>query len=414
MDVLLFLYFFTLSADLLHLEIGLFKVKINHLVALLLGICVFTRKKTLMVERKLFLSFCFILGSMVFSALFSPYFNRCLGYLFVYLYHTLFYFIIPFNLILREDAERVLKLYFLSFICVGVFAFLQFGFSLGGIDLLFVQQKVGFIARPNAFSYEPSYYALYMTIFVMFWNARQLLDATSFSSKKIVCFLFVNSLLLVSTAASAFFSYFIFAAVFLTFSLKDYPWAKKNFLKASLLWIISFLCTAFIFWSFFLTTFLKFFSFEFYLHHSFAERWQGIENCWQLFLTHPFFGVGLGGISPWLFQEESGRSSFYELEEISLFEPSNALTEMLASLGLVGLFSFIFLAFIFLRKFFQVLKNSLIDEDKKKLAIALFISLVTLLLTLQFNQGLFRSYIWVHAALTYGYLNLSANAKGRI
>jgi len=408
----IFLYFITLSADLLNVEIGLFKAKLNHLLALLLGISVLASKKVLVIERKIVQSFFVILVSLALSMFLSSYFERCLGYLCIYLFYFLFYFIIPFNLVLHEESSKIFKLYGFSFACVGVFAFLQLALSLLGIDPPYVQQKIQEIARPNGFSYEPSYYALYMTIFVMWWNAKKLLAPTFFLGKRdVLRFLLVNGLLLLSTATSAFFSYFVFAFVFLVFPLKDFPWAKRNFLKVSLVFTICFLIPAAIFWSFYLTTFFKFFTFEFYLHHSFAERWESIKNCFQIFLSHPFFGVGLGGISPLLFQEGKGQSSSYDLEEISIFEPSNMFTEMLASLGVVGFFSFLFLSYAFFSKFLQVVRNPFINKEEKKLATAFFLSLITIILALQFNQGLFRGYIWVHAALTYGYLQRLSNTN---
>jgi O-antigen ligase len=153
-----------------------------------------------------------------------------------------------------------------------------------------------------------------------------------------------------------------------------------------------------------LNTLFKFFYFGF-SHGSFAARWEGIVACCKMFIKHPILGAGLGGVSTERFQEESTYDfKMITLQEFEAYDPTNSLTEVLASLGLVGLMAFIYLGIVFYRAFQDVIKNDAIDLSVKKTATALFLSLAVMIIALQMNQGLFRPYVWIHAAVVYGFL----------
>ncbi len=62
-------------------------------------------------------------------------------------------------------------MYSLAFSCLGLYAFFQIILSGVGIYDPLATQRVGSLARGQGWMYEPSYYALYMTAYVMFRNA---------------------------------------------------------------------------------------------------------------------------------------------------------------------------------------------------------------------------------------------------
>jgi O-antigen ligase len=125
----------------------------------------------------------------------------------------------------------------------------------------------------------------------------------------------------------------------------------------------------------------------------------------KVFLKHPFIGAGLGGVSSQGFQEQSIYDLKMEtLAEFEAYDPTNCFTEVLASLGIVGLIALIYLGAVFCKAFQRVVTDPSTPLDSKKRAIALFISLVVMIIALQMNQGLFRPYVWIHAAVVYGYL----------
>lgn len=394
---LVFLFFATLSADLLHIQIFLFKCKLNHLIASVLFVLLLFSGKQFKLDRSILNCFLLLLASIALSLVFSKNFERSFGYLLVYIFEFLCYFIIPFNLICQWDSERIFKLYMLSFKIIGCYAAFQLLLSFFGVYDPFLTQKMWALARPNGLSYEPSYYALYMCPFVMFYNALYLFG----EKKKVLRLLLVNFLLLISTSTGAFFAYFIF--FFFAFFLAP----KKKVLQLFSVLSSSVFLAALCFPHLFKDYFLKFFYRGFFEHHSFYERWRGIVNSFNVFLEHPLFGVGLGGVGPYLYHEKvlDGLSAVpmqLGLKDIEFYDPMNVLTEVMASLGIFGLLSFFALGWVFLRMYRRAPRSAMTSS--------LFLSFIVMMIVLQFNQGLFRSYIWVYSAICYAYWKISSGA----
>ena len=86
---------------------------------------------------------------------------------------------------------------------------------------------------------------------------------------------------------------------------------------------------------------------------------------------------------------------------LKLFEPSNVMTEILASVGIVGCVAFLCILFCYLRTAKQVLQAQETSPEKKHWTFLFLISALVLLVVLQFNQGLLRTYTWTHLALTF-------------
>lgn len=139
-------------------------------------------------------------------------------------------------------------------------------------------------------------------------------------------------------------------------------------------------------------------------HGSFYERWCGIENAWKVFQLHPYFGVGLGGYPSYLydafltgdtrFTVFVSQIAFTDLPNpLKLCEAMNVFTEILASIGIVGALAFIGVIFVFLARAKQALQ---ID---KTFGCSLLLSVIVMVVVLQINQGVFRTYVWVHLAL---------------
>ena len=126
-------------------------------------------------------------------------------------------------------------------------------------------------------------------------------------------------------------------------------------------------------------------------------------------MQNPIFGVGLGGYPCYLMDAFlQGDSSFLylggrswildSLNPVKSFEAMNVFTELLASLGIVGLCAFGTLLY----GLFAQVRSVRVPE--KRMAYSLLVSMLVTLIVLQFNQGIFRTYIWVHLALIYAYL----------
>ncbi len=422
---LVFLYFLTLSAEKLYFEVYLFKPKLNHLIAITLLSVLFFSQKHLRLSKRFAISFIALFVSITISSLFSVNFARSLGYSLVSVFMFICFFLIPFNLMTKFNHVKILKIYFSSFLIIGSYAFLQFFLSFFGIiDPNVYQFAGGSIARGQAFSYEPSFYALYGIPFVAFYNTKTLLShSRNFTSpiskvfkRKFIKFFgltFVNLLLISSTSTSVFFSY-IFYIILLIYCtrLKIIQHYIKNttfkILKIGIFFSSFFIFFAIAFYQLFVDTFFKFFVFGFSSHWSFADRWETIRNSWQVFCEFPLFGVGLGSVGPYLYQ----KLNFYEsapiynptIEIVELFDPQNVFTEVLSSLGIFGLIVILTFVYNVASFFWRSFSDKRLCNEERMTIFSLFISVIVMMACLQINQGLFRSYIWVHLGICIGYV----------
>lgn len=413
-QILLFLYFVTLHADILSITVSGFTVRFNNVVAFVLLCILFLRLRvnTLQIDKNVFTSLSLITISVIVSFVLSPYKPRCFVFLGWYCFTLWMYFLLPYFLIKFDEKQEAFSLYMLSFFVVGLFALLQFVCSFfypmsheGHNQFIF-----GNILRPAALCYEPSFYALYMTPFIVMVNYHFLMnrDEEFFLFKKITYkkILFFNFLYFFSTSTSTVFAFLLFF-VFLLFSRQARKEGAKFLMIMALLFVFIGLISPFLIKTFF----LKFFYSGFMAHHSFLERWNGIINVLNVFLSNPIFGVGLGGCPSYLCDKlltgdntfsliqvaDLGLSERYNI--LKILEPSNVFSEVLASLGLFGLFTFGFMIVSFLRKI------SRIRTKNKTFIYGLGLSVIVMLITLQINQGLLRSYIWVHLAMAFACLD---------
>lgn len=402
----LFLYFVLSSCEQLNLVVGIYKPKAGHVLACLLLGWVGLDIRAWQLDRRMMKGFIFVFASLCSSAVLGSDPFRSFGYLAVYLFNFTVYFFLPLQIILRMELPLFFRIYWSSFVVVGCYALYQVLMSVFGIYDPFALQRIGMIARGQAWTYEPSYYALFMIPYVMYHNAYALFrEKVKSTFKRRFKLAFQNLLMGISTSTGLIVSYPIFFLVALLKPLNPlHQVAKQKFKRAFLSFVGAVLICTIVFYEIALHSLFKFFYFGFDKHISFSARWEGIVVSVQTFLKHPFFGVGLGGVSAYHFQE----ISVYDLKQESLddfvgFDPTNCFTEVLASLGIVGLLAFIYLGWVFYRSFQDVMKDGAIDLESKKMATALFISLVVMIVALQMNQGLFRPYVWIHAAVVYGY-----------
>jgi hypothetical protein len=409
---LVFLYFLFSTGELLHIVVSIFKPKVSQIMAILLLGYLGLSFRRMTLPRSILYPSIWILLSMLVSAFLSAHPLRSCIYAGGYIFNFIFYFLIPVNLFRFFDTKDILRVYSLAFSCLGLYAVSQLIFSSIGIYDPLATQRVGTIARGQAWTYEPSYYALYMTAYVMFRNALAVFGSKEeFSLKKSLKLLGINSFLLVSTSTGIIFSYPVFFLVSMgMFCLRPIrrlaSYARQRILKFIAICCVLGGILSWLFWEYFVMSFFKFFYFGFMMHGSFVARLEGIVSCIILFIEYPLLGVGVGGVGPHLF----AKSSLYDthpvtLQEVESFDPTNVFTEILASLGIVGLLGFAWLSFAFYRSFKGVIVSAQISQSDKIVAVALFISLILMMFVLQFNQGLFRPYVWIHAGIVYGYLN---------
>lgn len=412
---LVFLYFFTLHADQLNLHISLFHFRLNNLLALALLTYFSVINRGLQLTRGFCLCVCFFILSVLSSGLFGADPYRCGFYVLFALFVVVNYGLLPFHWMQGVHAERFFRLYLLSFWFVGGYALIQLLLSAIGIYDPFCSQFAGSLVRPNAFTYEPSYYALTMSPFVAYMNTLYLTDTTK-RRGGLPALLAANGLMLVSTSTGGVFSYGVYAVVVAGVACLGLVRATfPRIVRKIMLFYMGALfgvCLLLIFFpQFSKDHFFKFFYRGFAEHHSFFERWITIVNSWEVFLKHPWLGVGMGGIGPFILDAyEYGDAAVVlkpmhtQMLNYKTFDPENITLEVLASLGVFGALAFGALLRYFLKLHRSVLKANTIPIANRQQAFALFVSMFTMFGTMQFSQGILRTYVWVHFCISAGYM----------
>lgn len=408
----LFLFFFLSGADLLYFPLYIFKGKVSNLVALIGFLTISYLHRLFFVHKSLLLVAAVTFFSTLISAYHSPLISRSLGYSFAYLIEFFLYFSLSYHLIFFTDEQKVLTMYKYAFFAVGTYAFLQLFFSFFGIIDPLLDQFIGTLARPHAFMYEPSYYALYMGSYVFFYSCYLLFKEEKLVWKEALSSLILHFFFLLSTSTGAFFSYFFFIPVVLVSKWLIIPRATGRYfyrrLASGIGFITSCFCVAFlVIPSIFIRYFFKFFDLEFAKHISFSARWEGIERAVMSFLYSPLFGKGIGGIGPYFYYlyhklEEQTKLSMKEIES---YDPTNIITEILGSLGIVGFFAysiFIPLIVIALKKISRLHAQ---HHERRTIGISLALSWILVMIMSQFNPGLFRNYLWIHTGIVFGYIH---------
>ncbi len=415
--VLVFLYFVTLSGDLLQLTMGAVEFKVSRFFACALFCVLLLSNRLRLIEKKFFLCFLLLVSSCILSSFFSSNISRTIAGIGAAIFTYLCFFLVPLNLMFLFDRDKILRLYFLSFVCVGVHASLQFALSFFGIQDPFVTQCTGIssIARGQSCCFEPSFYALYATPFVAFFNAHFLFSKKEDRSSWISV-LGINLFLLVSTSTGGFFSYLIFIAVCLMLTLfsfirRHFPFLLRKICKFTLVFGISFCSVGLILQEMFLRTFYKFFHVGLFAHWSFMERWEKIVAAWDVFLEFPLFGAGLRSVEHYLYLKshfDNAQTHLYgKLDNKEMFDGyinSNVFIEILSSLGVYGLGVFCLFGILIWHMFTTALKSSRISFQERTTILSLFLSVIVMMICLQFNQEIFRSYVWVHVGLSLGYV----------
>lgn len=416
---LLFLYFFTLHADQLSLHVGDFTIRVNNLIALALfvGLALRFRRGLLALPRPLFVALALLSIGVLISTGLSPHRMRVFVFCNWWFFTLLCYFLLPYFVTKLLGRDAVLRLYLLSFVAVGAVAVIQLLVGFTGVRVPFViDQLFPRCVRPNAFCYECSYYALYMTPFFIY---AQLSFLTRPSSLKRSAALFgIYLFYFCSMSTSAFITtLLVFLILLCLIRYREFfPDLKRRLLQLGAFFGSALTLTVLMVPKV-TQVFFKFFTSKFFLHHSFNERWIGITHGWRLFWAHPWFGIGLGGAPAELFLEWQRRDPRYNLKyydgmlktygnglRLKPFELSNVTMELLASLGLLGALAFGTLLFYYGRVAIGRIRDRGLSLEERRLSLILALSMALTFMTLQINQGLLRTYIWVHFALTLAYL----------
>lgn len=401
----LFLYFALSAVDLLYMQLFLFRIKLCNLFGFLFLLIVLFQFRFLIFSKEFILSAVLCLVSLVVSALFGYHLPACLGFILMFVFNYLVFFVVPCTLFLLCDPKKIMYAYFSAFVCIGLIATIQVVSSFFGIILPGVTQYVAHIARGQAFFYEPSYYALYMTPFAVFSTLIYLHSAKE--HRRISYLIWPNLFLLVSTSTGVFFSYFAMFACLLI------PYFKRQLVGVSLLKSVlkfsAFCSGAFCLIWLIYPEIIKLGLLKFFYggikHASIGARWIANMHYLSAFRDHFWIGTGLGGSTTYVIKNIYG-------QDIAANDPNllhhyiamNVTTELLASLGVLGALAFAFFLYTVLDQFRQTLRLTQLTRQERVEVTALAISLCVLFFALQFNQSIMRAYVWIHVGMSIGYV----------
>lgn len=326
-----------------------------------------------------------------------------------------------------QSLITILRWYAYSFGVIAVFGFVQFTLPLLGYGGMFVTEwwVPNRLARVNGFTYEPSYFATYLVIGLVFIGslrrARSNLLPTGVLSA--LYWLAAGGIVISSSRIGIAF-------MFLDISLGYFgPWLSflrnlsemritKRTLRAlipSLVWM-GLIGALGIGASDLMerspTTVLMFLAgtgIADTAAHSVTQREGSLQDTVTVFLRNPFIGKTLGGVSSAI--GELHGETVESFEASKPFEGMNVFAEALAGSGIIGIIPFVWFLVVTVRKPLRLSRLS--TPFYSVLLRALVRSLVFGWAILQFNQNMLRPYLWVHIAIlvtVYGAALQSARA----
>lgn len=248
----------------------------------------------------------------------------------------------------EADLRRLVSCFLGSFVVLSLFGVLQFVLALFGIDLLVAQWIVeGRLARVNGLSFEPSYYSTYMLVG---WAASLYLleKRAPFPSRRLqlACALSSTTALVLCTSKLGWGFMLGYAAIrLLRQGVLILMRAKIRLRTAALLSALPLaaaLLTAAVLAGMqrFATTLaamsilLAGLGVAGQPAHSVMPRIHWTERTWDVFLSHPVTGSGIGAVAKDIAVEYGGLVE--SVEDGKKFDGLNVSAELLASTGIVG------------------------------------------------------------------------------
>lgn len=409
--ILLVFSIFTISFDVfLAFKIGPATIRFSNIAIFILGLVVIIEN---LIRGKLTFRFLkypmfpmlLFIGISFLSVFGSEYIEKSLIYAFYALFNFIFYVWLIIELTKNEnDLKFLIKIYIYSFLFVIIFSIFQFFLPFLGFEsplaYAFITDN---IPRINAFSYEPTHFVTYLIpglLLLLFMASRKIKFINPFLLK--IGALGSVSVIILSTARSGWIGLLI--ALLVLFSpqlLKLFFKWKINLsnLKLFFIFIIAFLLVLPIVFSF-KSNFLSFVE-SLPSGASTLYRWQGVLYSLKVFSSNPILGVGIGGLGRYM----CNRPSEFNLLKMDMnldlwyISGSNVATEILASIGLFGFLTWLWLLYRIV-KYARIFKNNILIPHEWRIILAgLIWGFIIQIIVLQFNQNFFRNYIWLHMGI---------------
>jgi hypothetical protein len=312
-----------------------------------------------------------------------------------------------------RTLRTLVRWYLYSFAFIAVFGIFQLALPLLGLPGTLIQQWwiPGTLPRINGFSYEPSYFALYLLIGFVLVSSLRHSRSTLMSSRGLLVIYYLTGLGIV-ISSSRIGIIFLMAEILIRavrpwvsfFSdfkrLRIVP-SKARALIPSLL-SMTFILTL---WGgtamvlrdnpVLLLMFLNGTGVSDTAAHSVVQRENAFEETITVFVQHPLIGRSLGGISSAIADVEG--NTIRSFEDAKVVEGMSVFAEVLAASGAIGFIPFVCFLVVTIRK--PVKLARIAPPFYSSLLRGLVRSLIFAWAILQFNQNVLRPYLWTHLAI---------------
>jgi hypothetical protein len=310
-------------------------------------------------------------------------------------------------------VKTLLRWYVYSFGIIALFGIVQFIFPLLGYKGMLITQWwiPDRLARVNGFSYEPSYFATYLLIGIVFVGSLKHANSSLLSARTLsviywlgICAIVVSSsrLGIVFVVVDALLYQTRTCARFLREAAQGriVPGTIKALgMPALALTLLITLSVGVVkavernpelVLMFFAGTGISNTT-----AHSVIERENSLGDTFTVFLKHPFFGQSLGGVSSAI--AELHGEPIRSFEDSKAFEGMNVFAEALAASGLFGIIPFLAFLVVTVRKPLKLATSvpTFYATTLRALVRSLFFGWAIL----QFNQNMLRPYLWIHIAI---------------
>lgn len=303
-----------------------------------------------------------------------------------------------------RDIEHLLSWYVLSFVPAALFGLFQFGAPFIGITPPLVRQWWirGVVARINAFSYEPSYFAMYLS---MGWimSAYLLQHPVRWISKWLLraCFVIEGLALLLSGART---SWVLFVVWILQYPVKllwhlAFGRLRMGVLRSTVMACVAVglvVSSAIEIGGPNLSVIFRGMAVMGASSGSFDVRANTLVDTFRVFEDSPYLGRSLGGVNVAIAEQHGEMPGTFE-EASKDFTGLSVFLEALAASGVVGFVPFMTYWAVLLWKPWRLTRS--LPPDRRNTMIALIVSLMGSLLLLQINQNILRLYLWFHIAV---------------
>ena len=298
----------------------------------------------------------------------------------------------------------LLRWYIYSFVFSALFGLIQISLPLMGLPGLLVEQWwfPGRLARINGFTYEPSYYATYMLTGWVLVDYLRYRKISPVRGMNVIAWLITAALFLSGSRMGWLMMLaWLTLRIYWLMSDQGFGWITKKVVFAS---ILPFLLVPYALARLQISSDdLRFLAsgvetLDSSSSHSSGERIDVFKETLNVFYEHPLIGVSLGGVAT-----EIGRmrhNDVFDNESIKDNEGICTTAEILAACGLLGFIPY----FLYMKRLTWTTISVADHSEFGVIVKALGWSLLFLLLILQFNETILRSYVWLHIGiLSAGY-----------